>query len=74
MKDNIKESYRNNSKPMLAELLAILKLDKNYIRAEGDFLYYLDNDAEKRVLDLTGGYGLMTLSHRGVEKIMCVHF
>jgi acetylornithine/succinyldiaminopimelate/putrescine aminotransferase/predicted amino acid dehydrogenase len=72
MKDNIKESYRNNSKPMLAELLAILKLDKNYIRAEGDFLYYLDNDAEKRVLDLTGGYGSLLLGHNNSEIVQYI--
>ncbi|MCK0179934.1 aminotransferase class III-fold pyridoxal phosphate-dependent enzyme [Flavobacteriaceae bacterium S0862] len=72
MKDNIKESYRNNSKPLLTELLAILKLDKNYIRAEGDFLYYLYNNTEKRVLDLTGGYGSLLLGHNNPEIVQYI--
>ena len=67
MEDLIKESYKKYSKPLLGELLTILKLDKTYTRADGDFLYYFNKETEVKVLDLTGGYGSLLLGHNNPE-------
>ncbi|MDB4303203.1 aminotransferase class III-fold pyridoxal phosphate-dependent enzyme [Desulfosarcina sp.] len=69
MHNNIKESYIKYSKPLLGELLAILKLDKIYTKAQGDFLYYFNNDTEEKVLDLTGGYGSLLLGHNNPKIV-----
>ncbi|MBY8852326.1 aminotransferase class III-fold pyridoxal phosphate-dependent enzyme, partial [Saccharothrix sp. MB29] len=61
--------------PELAEahmrrLLASLGLDTEYVRGEGDTLYYLDrNGAEVAVLDLVGGYGTLMFGHNHPELV-----
>ena len=69
MDTSTNQYYRTYSKPLLGELLAILKLDKNYHRAEGDYLYYSENENEKQVLDLAGGYGSLLLGHNNPQLV-----
>lgn len=62
-----------SAEPQLAEphLLAWLSsvgLDIDYVRAEGNTLYYLDKDGEEvPVLDFAGGYGSLILGHNHPE-------
>ncbi|MER5264529.1 aminotransferase class III-fold pyridoxal phosphate-dependent enzyme [Actinosynnema sp. NPDC002837] len=61
--------------PELAEahmrrLLAGLGLDREYVRGEGDTLYYRDhNGDEVAVLDLVGGYGTLVFGHNHPELV-----
>lgn len=51
------------SNPNMAELLEALKLDKIYIRGEGDYLFYQDGDKLQPVIDFVGGFGANLLGH-----------
>ena len=56
--------------PALHELLQLLKLDKKYHRAEGNFLYTkTENNLEQQYLDLAGGYGANLLGHNHPELV-----
>ncbi|MFD1146212.1 aspartate aminotransferase family protein [Saccharothrix hoggarensis] len=61
--------------PELAEahmrgLLAGLGLDVEYVRGEGDTLYYRDRDGtETAVLDLVGGYGTLIFGHNHPDLV-----
>jgi acetylornithine/succinyldiaminopimelate/putrescine aminotransferase/predicted amino acid dehydrogenase/acyl-coenzyme A synthetase/AMP-(fatty) acid ligase len=50
--------------PHRGALLELARLDKNYVRAEGDYLYYEHRGESIQVLDLVGGFGLNLLGHR----------
>jgi acetylornithine/succinyldiaminopimelate/putrescine aminotransferase/predicted amino acid dehydrogenase/long-subunit acyl-CoA synthetase (AMP-forming) len=50
--------------PRRGELMRLAHLDKNYVRAEGDYLYYEQWGELKRVLDLVGGFGMNLFGHR----------
>ncbi len=69
MEDSISEYYKKYSKPLMAELLELLKLDKVYDKAEGDFLYYKNKDKEEEILDLVGGYGSLLLGHNNQKLV-----
>jgi len=57
-------------KPRLLRLLAGIKIDVEYHRGEGDFLYYTDEAGkERRVLDMLGGYGASLLGHNHPELV-----
>ncbi|NNK72103.1 MAG: aminotransferase class III-fold pyridoxal phosphate-dependent enzyme, partial [Flavobacteriaceae bacterium] len=51
------------NKPYLGQLLSLLKMDKDYFKAEGNYLFAQDNGQVKKVLDLAGGYGSLLLGH-----------
>lgn len=51
------------SNPNLAELLEALKLDKVYVKGEGDYLFYREGEALQRVTDYVGGFGANLLGH-----------
>lgn len=58
--------------PELAEahmrgLLGSLGLDVDYVRAEGNTMFYQDGDQEVAVLDCVGGYGSLLLGHNHPE-------
>jgi len=56
--------YHKYCKPKLAEMLNSLKLDYSYIKAKGNYVYYLDEaNAEVPVLDFVGGFGATFLGH-----------
>ena len=55
--------YRKN-RPYLSKMMNVLGLDIAYIRGEGNYLYYRDeNDEQQPVLDLLGGYGSLIFGH-----------
>ena len=54
------DSYQFYCKPKLATLLKLLKVDRVYVRAQGDELQDENGDT---VLDLLGGYGSTLLGH-----------
>lgn len=58
--------------PELAEahmrgLLGSLGLDVDFVRAEGNTMFYQDGDEEVAVLDCVGGYGSLILGHNHPE-------
>ena len=56
--------YQEFCKPTLSAALNSVGLDKNFHRANGQYLYYYDESGEERaVLDLLGGYGALLLGH-----------
>ncbi|WP_309031452.1 aspartate aminotransferase family protein [Streptomyces alfalfae] len=58
------------AEPYLLGWLASLGLDVEYVRAEGNTLYYLgENGEEIPVLDFAGGYGSLILGHNHPEIV-----
>ncbi|GAA4343533.1 aminotransferase class III-fold pyridoxal phosphate-dependent enzyme [Kangiella taiwanensis] len=56
----VQHNYNDFCKPKLNKLLSALKLDKNYIKAEGNYLF---TDDGKEVIDFVGGFGVSILGH-----------
>lgn len=50
--------------PRRGEMLELANLDKNYVQAEGNYLYYDKGGKRTRVLDLVGGFGMDLFGHR----------
>ncbi|HCX87054.1 MAG TPA: hypothetical protein DG761_03440, partial [Gammaproteobacteria bacterium] len=60
--------YKEYIRPAVAELMELLKIDKDYHHGEGDYLFTLDkNNEEVKILDLVGGYGANLLGHKNRE-------
>jgi len=51
------------SDPYMSELLEALKLDKIYVKGEGDYLFYQDGNVLQRATDLVGGFGGNLFGH-----------
>ncbi|HCV21247.1 MAG TPA: hypothetical protein DF863_07295 [Gammaproteobacteria bacterium] len=50
--------YKEYVRPAVAELMTLLRIDKDYYHGEGDYLFALNkNNKEVKILDLVGGYG-----------------
>ncbi len=58
--------YSAYCKPKLGDLLGVLKLDRPFVRARGNYLYYEDRTAH---LDLVGGFGAALLGHNHPELV-----
>ena len=63
MSENLTDYYLEYVKPQLGRLLRILRLDKNYQKAEGDQMSYLSSGNLVSVSDFLGGYGAAILGH-----------
>lgn len=57
------------TKPHLEEMLSILKMDKTFNNAKGNYLYSLDNQITRKYLDLAGGFGSLLLGHNHPELV-----
>ncbi|WEB45510.1 aminotransferase class III-fold pyridoxal phosphate-dependent enzyme [Streptomyces yunnanensis] len=58
------------TEPHLRETLAMAGLDVEYVRAEHNTLYYLDENGEEvPVVDFTGGYGSLLLGHNNSQIV-----
>lgn len=55
------------SNPYLSRLLEALKMDRTYIKAEGDFLFYEEGSSMQKVTDFTGGFGAGLFGHNHEE-------
>ena len=55
--------------PRRGELLRLARLDKEYVRAEGDVLAFREEGREVEVVDFVGGFGGNLLGHRHPEVI-----
>ena len=63
-----KNRYKNYLKPELAKLLEMTGLDKEYYRAQGDYLFYKDSAGnDVKVIDFIGGYGASLFGHNNSE-------
>lgn len=59
-RSQVRENFKNYMNPGLCTLLGLLDFDKQYVRAEG--VYVWDGDGN-RYLDFLGGYGSLNLGH-----------
>ncbi|MER6015675.1 aspartate aminotransferase family protein [Streptomyces bluensis] len=60
------------AEPHLLAWLATVGLDAHYVRAEGDYLYRLDDAGnEIPVVDFAGGYGSLILGHNHPDIVAC---
>ncbi len=62
-------TFAQHSRPLLMERLAALRLDRAYVRARGDYLFYRRGEEEVRVLDLVGGYGSTLFGHNHPDLV-----
>ncbi len=64
MNIDFRDTYLEYCKPKLAKILKVMRLDKIYHRAEGDYVYYNDESGkEVRVIDFLGGFGATLFGH-----------
>lgn len=61
------DSFTRFNNPHIGQLLHTLGLDYSYHRSESDFLYTYIKGKEKKILDLTGGYGTNLIGHNHPE-------
>lgn len=67
--DRQSDKEKNYTKPYLQDLLSLLKLDKNYCAAKGNYLYSHDQQQCRQILDLAGGFGSVLLGHNHPELV-----
>jgi len=60
--------YYDRVNPLIGQILNGLGIEKNFIKAEGHTLTYLDSTGDKgEILDLTMGYGSLMFGHNHPE-------
>jgi len=64
---NRESLYGKYCRPKLDDLLRCLKLDREYVRASGDFLFCQEDGREAAVVDFVGGFGTTLLGHNNAE-------
>ncbi|MEZ4630601.1 MAG: aminotransferase class III-fold pyridoxal phosphate-dependent enzyme [Deinococcales bacterium] len=62
-------AYGRYLKPKIDLLLEAAGLDKSYHRAEGNYLFYRENQLEHKVVDFLGGYGTSLFGHNHPELL-----
>ncbi len=68
-----KPDFAEYNRPELMKLLSALRLDVDFSRGEGDYLYYKDvTGAEIGVLDLAGGMGSTILGHNNPKIVATI--
>lgn len=65
----MRSSDKKYNQGYLQELLSLLKLDKEYREATGNYLYSYEGNDKVRYLDLAGGYGSLLLGHNHPEIV-----
>ncbi|MDW7673105.1 MAG: aspartate aminotransferase family protein [Bacillota bacterium] len=65
----VKERYKTYVNPSLANMLALLDFDKQYVQAEGCYVW--DSEGNK-YLDFLGGYGALNLGHNHPKVIEAI--
>ncbi len=60
----LQPAYTRLASPRRGQMLHWAHLDKKYVRAERDYLYYEEKGEQRQVLDLVGGFGINLLGHR----------
>ncbi len=66
MTTDMSSLYRAHCKPKLADFMRVLKVDRAFVRAQGNYLYDEDGVA---YLDLVGGFGAALLGHNHPELV-----
>jgi len=68
--NDISDKYTKFVRPEFGQLLKLLGIDKSFHRAEGDYLYYLDDDGnEQQVTDFIGGFGTSFFGHNNPDLV-----
>ena len=62
-----KSNLNKFSNPFMSDLLEALKLDKVYVKASKDYLYYQKGEILQKVTDFVGGFGSNLLGHNNPE-------
>ena len=66
----VRDAYARHVRPALWDTLRAIRLDVEYERARGDWLYYRNADGGMvEVLDLLGGFGASLLGHNHPELV-----
>lgn len=65
----VKERYKTYVNPSLANMLSLLEFDKQFVQAEGCYVW--DSEGNK-YLDFLGGYGSLNLGHNHPKVIEAV--
>lgn len=61
-------NYKEYCRPKVAHVLSLLKLDVTYYSAQGDYMYYKNNQGDEiKVVDFIGGFGSTILGHNNPE-------
>ncbi|MDH5680345.1 MAG: aminotransferase class III-fold pyridoxal phosphate-dependent enzyme, partial [Spirochaetota bacterium] len=70
MKESLNDKYKAYCRPKVARLIETINLDKVYVKASGDYIYY-KSDGKKpvKVLDFLGGYGASLFGHNHPDLI-----
>ena len=68
----LNKQKKKYSKPYLNKLLNILKMDKDYYKAKGNYIYSFDGKTHSKYLDLVGGYGSLMLGHNNPNIISSI--
>ncbi|MFP5457670.1 MAG: aminotransferase class III-fold pyridoxal phosphate-dependent enzyme [Bacteriovoracia bacterium] len=58
------QSYESFAQPLTGQLLRALELNVTYSQGQGQWLTALIGNQDRRVLDMTGGYGANLLGHK----------
>lgn len=61
--------YGHYARRGIAHRIEIIRADKAYSRAQGQYLYYQHNGEEIEILDMVGGYGSAILGHNNPELV-----
>ena len=62
-------TYEQYARPLVSRMLASVRLDAAFERAEGDYLWMRRNGQLVKVLDLVGGYGANLFGHHHPDLV-----
>lgn len=68
-RQQVRENYQRHVNPGLAGMLGLLDFDKRFVRAEGAYVWDVE---DRRYVDFLGGYGALNLGHNPPEVIAAV--
>ena len=63
-RSKIRGLYSEYVNPGLASMMGLLDFDKNFVRAEGCYVW---DDEDKKYIDFLGAYGALNLGHNPPE-------
>jgi acetylornithine/succinyldiaminopimelate/putrescine aminotransferase/predicted amino acid dehydrogenase len=63
------QRYERYARPLVSRLLASVRLDAEFDRGEGDYLWTQRNGQPVKVLDLVGGYGANLFGHHHPDLV-----
>ncbi|MCX7796325.1 MAG: aspartate aminotransferase family protein [bacterium] len=68
-REKTRDLYKEFVNPGLARLLSLLDFDKNFVKAQGAYIW---DDKGNKYIDFLGGYGALNLGHNHPEIISAI--